>query len=47
MSYYEDREASCNLPNYCTCPSCEWWGENGWDASRTPNWQMPQEDEHE
>lgn len=21
------------------------WGENGWDVSRTPDWQMPKEGE--
>lgn len=47
MGYYEDREVSCNLPNSCTCPQCEYWGENGWDVSRTPDWQMPKEDEEE
>lgn len=36
---------SCNLPNYCTCKQCQWWGENGWDASRTPDWQMPKDED--
>lgn len=48
QSYYEQREESCNLPSYCTCSACEWWGENGWDLSRTPDWQQPKDtDEYE
>jgi len=30
---------NCNLPNECDCELCRYWGENGWDASRTPDWQ--------
>lgn len=43
MRYYE--EESCHLPNYCTCKQCKWWEENGWDVSRTPDWQMPKDDD--
>ena len=45
--YYEYREASCSLPNYCDCKQCQYWGENGWDVSLTPDWQLPKEGEEE
>ncbi len=35
----------CNLPEECGCELCEYWEENGWDVSRTPDWQLPKEDE--
>ena len=30
----------CNLPSHCECELCKYWGENGWDVSRTPSWQQ-------
>lgn len=33
----------CNLPGECDCELCQYWGENGWDVSRTPDWQRPKE----
>lgn len=30
----------CNLPAECDCELCEYWKENGWDLSRTPEWQV-------
>lgn len=37
-------EESCFLPNPCDCSQCRWWGENGWDLSRTPDWQRPKQE---
>lgn len=37
-------DESCNLPNECDCSLCEYWGENGWDLSRTPEWQRRDDD---
>ena len=31
-------DESCNLPSYCNCSACQWWTENGWDASLDPEW---------
>lgn len=46
MSYYEEtREESCNLPNYCECWQCNYWQDNGWDVSCTPDWQLPSGDD--
>lgn len=38
----------CRLPSECDCELCKHWGENGWDLSRTPDWQRnKQDDEYE
>lgn len=45
--YYDFGKDSCNLPNECNCSQCNYWGENGWDVNRTPDWQRkPDEDEN-
>lgn len=38
---------NCNLPSECDCELCEYWGENGWDVSRTPDWQRKQDREED
>lgn len=35
----------CNLPSECDCELCRYWGDNGWDLSRTPDWQQPKKDD--
>lgn len=37
--------SGCQLPDTCDCEQCQYWGENGWDVSRTPDWQMPKDEE--
>ena len=39
--------SECNLPGECNCELCRYWGENGWDVSRTPDWQMPKDEEED
>jgi hypothetical protein len=36
--------SDCRLPSECDCEQCKWWGENGFDLSRTPDWQKPKQD---
>lgn len=40
-------EINCKLAAECDCELCQYWGENGWDLSRTPEWQRPKPDEDE
>lgn len=44
---YNFGKDSCNLPNYCECSQCQYWEDNNCDLSRTPDWQMPKEDDEE
>jgi len=37
----------CNLPSECDCELCEYWGENGWDVSRTHDWQRKQDSDED
>ena len=37
----------CTLPSECDCELCKYWGENGWDVSRTPDWQRKQDSEED
>lgn len=39
--------SECRLPDECDCEQCQWWGENGFDLSRTPDWQKPKPDNEE
>lgn len=38
---------NCNLPSECDCELCKYWGENGWDVSRTPDWQRKQDSDED
>lgn len=38
---------NCNLPSECDCELCNYWGENGWDVSHTPDWQRKQDNDED
>lgn len=38
---------NCNLPSECDCELCKYWGENGWDVGRTPDWQRKQDSDED